>query len=69
MLYFNLIDPIIKSNKSLTEEELEEEIRKKFKMQGLILADINVIKMMDKTLEKGSSKSIPVSLNANRSNW
>ncbi len=59
VLYFNLIDPIIKSKKNLTEEEIENEIRKKFKMQGLILADVSVVKMMDTTLEKGSSNIIP----------
>jgi len=68
ILYFNLIDPIIKSKKNLSDEELEEEIRKQFKMQGLILADVNVLKMMDNKLEQGSSKSIPVSLNVNRNN-
>jgi len=65
MLYFNLIDPIIKSNKNLADMELENEIRKKFRMQGLILADVNVIQMMDNKLEKGNSKVIPVSINAN----
>lgn len=59
ILYFNLIDPIIKSGKAMTDEEIENEIRKKFKMQGLILADVKVVKMMDKTLEKGSSSIIP----------
>ena len=59
VLYYNLIDPIIKSKKNLTDEEIEEEIRKKFKMQGLILADVNVVKMMDKTLQKGASNIIP----------
>lgn len=59
ILYFNLIDPIIKSEKAMTDEEIENEIRKKFKMQGLILADVKVVKMMDKTLEKGSSSIIP----------
>ena len=59
VLYFNLIDPIIKSEKNMTEEEIEEEIRKKFKMQGLILADVNVVKMMDNTLETGSSNIVP----------
>lgn len=44
VLYFNLIDPIIKSSKSLTKEEIEEEIRKKFKMQGLVVADVEVVK-------------------------
>lgn len=64
-LYFNLIDPVIKSNRNLTDAQIEEEIRKEFRMQGLILADINIIKKMDKSLEQGSSKTIPVSLNAN----
>lgn len=62
VLYFNLIDPIIKANKPLTDEQIEQEIKKKFKMNGLILADINIVKMMDKKLEKGSSDVIPVYL-------
>ena len=37
-------------------------MKKKFKMNGLILADVNVIKMMDKTLENGASSVIPVYL-------
>lgn len=62
VLYFNLIDPIIKSNKLISDEKIEEEIKKKFKMNGLILADINVVKMMDKKLENGQSDTIPVYL-------
>lgn len=62
VLYFNLIDPIIKTSKNLSEEEIEEEIRKKFKMQGLILADVTVAKMMDRTLESGASKIVPAYL-------
>lgn len=60
VLYFNLIEPIIKENKRKTAEELEEEIRKRFKMKGLVLADVKVAKMMDKNLEKGYSDMIPV---------
>ena len=60
MLYFNLIDPIIKANRNKTEEEIEKELRKKFKMQGMILADISIVKKMDKNLEKGYSEIIPV---------
>ena len=62
VLYYNLLDPIIKNNKKMTLEELEEEIKKNFKMQGLILADVNIVKMMDKTLEVGYSKTIPAYL-------
>lgn len=59
VLYYNLIDPLIKSKTNLSSEQIEEEIKNKFKMQGLILADVNVIKMMDKTLDKGKSNLIP----------
>ena len=62
MLYFSLIDPVIKSDKNKTDEEIKEELRKKFRMNGMILADINIIKSMDKTLEKGASNNIPVYL-------
>ena len=62
VLYFNLIDPVIKSNRSLDDEEIEEKIRKEFKMKGLILADVKVIKMMDKSLKNGYSSIIPVQL-------
>jgi len=60
VLYYNLIEPIIQSSKNLTDEEIEEKIRKSFKMKGLILADIKVINMMDKTIDKGASNIVPV---------
>lgn len=62
ILYFGLIEPIIHESKNLRDEEIEERIRKSFKMNGLILADIKVIRMMDKSLEKGTSNLIPVYL-------
>ena len=59
VLYFNLIDPSIKSANKLDEEKLQDEIRKQFKMKGLILADVDIVKKMDKKLEKGSSNVVP----------
>lgn len=59
LLYFNLIDPVIKANKPMSDEQIEQEIRKNFKMNGLILADVKVVKMMDKTLDVGASNIIP----------
>lgn len=61
-LYFNLIDPIINSDKRLEDEEIKQQIKQEFKMKGLILADIKVIKMMDNRLQEGSSDIIPVTL-------
>lgn len=59
VLYFNLIEPFIKTGKNICDEQITEELQKKFKMQGLILADIKVVKMMDNTLEKGASTIVP----------
>ena len=58
-LYFGLIEDIIKSNRNLSDEEIKEKIIKQFKMEGIILADINVIRMMDKHVDKGYSNIIP----------
>ncbi len=62
ILYFGLIEQMISANKNITEEQIEEEIRKNFKMKGLILADIKVVKMQDKNLENGTSKIIPAGI-------
>lgn len=62
VLYFSLLEQMIKSDKKISEEKIEEELRKNFKMKGLILADIKVIKMHDKYLETGTSKLIPATL-------
>lgn len=66
VLYVNIIDQMIKADKNKTDEEIEQEIKKQFKMQGLILADVNVVRMMDKTLDKGASNLIPAYLDQNQ---
>lgn len=63
VLYFSLLEQIITSDKKITEEEIEEKLRKEFKMKGLILSDVKVIHMQDKTLKTGTSKIIPATLN------
>ena len=63
VLYFNLIDPVVKSAKNLSDEEIEKKIKKEFKMKGLVLADVKVIKMMDKNIDQGESYTIPVEVN------
>ena len=44
----------------MSDEEIELELKKNFKMQGLVLADVKIIHSMDTKLEKGSSDIIPV---------
>lgn len=62
ILYFSLLEQMIKSDKKISTEEIEDEIRKNFKMKGLILADVKIINLHDKTLKSGTSKIIPAAL-------
>ena len=63
LLYLGMVDNIVKASKNMPEEEIEKEIRKAFKMQGFVLADVRVIKAMDKSLGAGeTSNIIPVTL-------
>lgn len=57
VLYFNLIEERLDKRKTL--EEIEEDIKRNFRMNGLLVADIKLIKMMDKNLESGSSNLVP----------
>ena len=64
IFYFSLLEQMVKADKKITDEEIEEMIRKNFKMKGLIIADVKIIKMNDNTLKSGSSKIIPAALTA-----
>ena len=59
VLYFSMLEQMIKSDKRLEQEEIEEKIRSNFKMKGLILADVKVVKLHDKNLQNGSSALVP----------
>ena len=66
ILYSGLIDSKFKLTKGKVEfdkEEIESAIRKNFRMNGVVLADVNVVKMMDKHLSSGATSDIiPVGL-------
>lgn len=66
ILYFGLVEPKIdkvKKSKDITEEEIEEKIREHFRMNGLVLAEMNIINMMDNKLKDGEkSDIIPVKI-------
>ncbi|MGL5822777.1 MAG: helicase-exonuclease AddAB subunit AddB [Sarcina sp.] len=64
MFYFRLDNPVITSKKELTDEEIEAEILKKLKFDGLLLKDAKVVKSMDSDLEEGgASLIIPAKFN------
>lgn len=60
VLYMGLVDNVVKNAKNLSEDEIAKKIRNNFRMKGLVLADVSVIKMMDNKLEAGQSDIIPV---------
>lgn len=62
IFYFSLLEQMINSDKKLEEENIEEMIRKNFRMKGLIIADVKIIKMNDNTLKSGTSKLVPAAI-------
>lgn len=59
ILYFKIDNPIIKTTKNLTDDEIEKEIMKLLKMKGLILSDTRIVREMDSTIQ-GASLILPV---------
>ena len=62
VFYFSLLEQMIEAKQNASDEEIEELIRKQFRMKGLIIADIKIIKMNDNTLETGASKFVPAAI-------
>jgi ATP-dependent helicase/nuclease subunit B len=62
VFYFHVHNPMVNSKKILTLDEIEEEIFKSFKMKGLVLGETDVVRMMDESLESGSSNIISAGL-------
>lgn len=63
ILYFSLLEQMVKADQKISEEEIEQQIRANFKMKGLILADVQVIQMQDHELKEGkTSKFIPAAI-------
>lgn len=63
VFYFRIDDPLV-NGEGIEEAEIENEIMKKLKLDGIILKDVKVIKAMDRDVEQnGKSLIIPASLN------
>lgn len=63
VLYFNLIDTIVKADKNMSDEDIKKELNKKFRMKGLVISDLDIIKMMDSRISPSNySESVPVYL-------
>jgi ATP-dependent helicase/nuclease subunit B len=62
VLYVRLDDPLIGAPRESTPEEIEKAIMKELKMKGLLLADVKLVKEMDRQID-GDSLIIPARLN------
>ncbi|WP_226038063.1 helicase-exonuclease AddAB subunit AddB [Aquibacillus saliphilus] len=62
VLYFHVHNPMISGSKKLDDSAIEKEIVKKFKMQGLLVENEQIVKMMDTNLDSGSSHIVPAGL-------
>lgn len=63
ILYFGLLDTIVKANRNMSDEEIKKQLNKKFRMNGLVIADLEIIKMMDSRISPSNySDSVPVYL-------
>lgn len=60
-LYFGLAPSIKKANVK-TEAELNKALRNSYKMQGVLLADHDIVRAMDKSLDSGFSDILPVGM-------
>lgn len=62
VLYFRVDDPMVRGTGNIEEDAIEKAIMKQLKMKGLLLADVKLIKEMDRQIE-GDSLIIPARLN------
>ncbi|MEX1030498.1 MAG: helicase-exonuclease AddAB subunit AddB [Paenibacillaceae bacterium] len=67
LLYFHVHQPIIQSDNQLSVEDANEQLFKRFKMKGLVLAEEETVRLMDSSLSTGYSKLIPVAIKADGS--
>lgn len=61
-LYFHVQNPLLTSANGMARQEAAQEMLKRFKMKGLVLADHDVVSKMDRDLTSGQSPVIPVAL-------
>lgn len=62
VLYFHVHNPLLQSENSMDANKAQEQVFKKFKMKGLVMADLDIVRKMDGDLEKGHSEILPVAV-------
>lgn len=61
IFYFKLDEPLLQTDMNISEDEANEKMLEEFKMEGLLLKDMNLALAMDKGLTT-KSKIVPISI-------
>lgn len=61
IFYYNIKDPMVKKEGEMTTEEIEKQILKQLRMNGLVNSDLEVIHHLDREIQK-ESDVIPVAI-------
>lgn len=61
LFYYRIQDPMVEKKEVMTPEEIEAQIKKQLKMDGLVNSDLEVVEKLDRQIE-GESDVIPVVL-------
>ncbi|MVO99454.1 PD-(D/E)XK nuclease family protein [Paenibacillus lutrae] len=64
VLYFHVHNPLLQFTNGMNVQDIEKELRKRYKMKGLLMADPDVVRMMDSGLQdaSGHSQLVPAAL-------
>lgn len=62
ILYFTVREPLIQANGPMSGDDVEKAVLASLKMRGFLLADRDVVRMMDNMLDRGHSELIQVAL-------
>lgn len=62
VLYFHIHNPILKVNAPLDDDQIETELLKQYKMLGLLLSEPDIVKLMDESLDSGTSSIVSAGL-------
>ena len=59
MLYFHVHNAMLSEETRISDEKINHQLFKKYKMNGLLLSNKDIVQLMDSDLESGSSSIIP----------
>lgn len=66
-LYFHVHEPLLSAANGMDRSQAEQELLKRFKMKGLLLADKEAVGLMDTGLDKGHSSIVPAAIKSDGS--